>query len=242
VSSANRSKELVDALNLIANEIGVKETIEIDHRLKWAENNKRRILRALQSAKIKKLRRARCGELLPTTKTRYYPDVEWATHLVNWSLKKHPWARGQKPSDEAVSQIQARAIQILSGVSKAKSRKNFIEAHAVKLVEQVRLEWFTPIGKKGRPEGARAKSGIRIKDLHYQVPLSPFEIVCIVMPIIEELAGVKLKVISMSSALAARSPTFAALVAAVRTEIPNVEIASVARTVMRVRKHLLSVN
>jgi hypothetical protein len=183
-----RVQELLQALNQLAKEISIQD-------VGWAEKVQRKINRALQFAKDNKLRNWRYGAFIgPWKKRKPSPDIKWATHLVSLKLKEKRWGRGKKPSDEALCKIKVRAAQILSG-SKSKSRKNFIEAEASAIAAELQQEWFSSRGKLGRPRGKHTDSGSDHKRLSLE------EIIAVVLPIIEESASTKLKLVVSDSEL-----------------------------------------
>jgi hypothetical protein len=219
-----RAQELLQALNRLAKEINVQE-------VGWAEKVRRKIKRALQFAKDNELRNRRYDEFIsPRKKQRPLPNIKWATHLVSVKLNKKRWGRGKKPSNQALCKIKMRAAHILSG-AKAKSRKNFTEDEAARLANETREEWFSSKGELGRPTGKRTDGGTDHKWLSVE------QIVAVILRTIEESANTKLKVVISDSELIfeIQSPTFAALVAAVRTERPGISLETAARMVARVR-------
>jgi hypothetical protein len=221
------SRDLLDALRRIGKD-------RHSQKVGWAEQARRRISRAIKYQKDKKLRYRRYGEFTRKWRERKQaPGIQWANYLATTKLKKNRWGRGKKPSDKVLSEIAARTVQILIG-SKTKSRKNFVEQNAACLAGEIRREWFSSSGKAGRPPGKRSDSDSQ--------RLSLEEVVSVVLPIIEEIAAAKVKpVISASEALAdIKSPTFQALVAAVKTEIKFVSTDSIARAVARVRRNSLA--
>ena len=121
---------------------------------------------------------------------------------------------------------------------KTRSRKNFIEQRAERLAGEIRGEirdeWSFGIEKIGRPKGA-----------HEVDDLSLEEIAVVVIPIIEELSNLKVRVsIDASSAVEEiRSPIFAVLVAAILKERPrwagkDIPMESIATSVVRARHKL----
>jgi hypothetical protein len=224
--SITASQELVDTLDRIPKQIHAEDA-------EWAQKGARRILRALQAAKDKKLRDQHYAEFTRSWKERKQspiqsPGIKWATHLISLKLKKKHWGRGAKPLDKVLSEIETRAAQILSG-SRSKSRKNFVEDQAEKLADEVRQEWlreWSPPRKTGRPFGGHAHKRLSLE-----------EIVSVAIPIIEEMANAKLKVVVSKTESVAEitSPTFAALVAVINTQLPGNNIESIAKAVARVR-------
>jgi hypothetical protein len=216
-------QDLVAALNRIGKDNHSQE-------VGWAEKASGRILRAIKFEKDKKLRNQRYGQFTrPWRGRKPAPGIQWAQHLATTKLKKKRWGRGKKPSDKVLSEIAARTAQILIG-SKTKSHKNFVEQIAAGLTGEIRREWFSSRGRVGRPPGKRTDSDSQ--------RLSLEEVVSVVLPIIEEIAAAKVKVVISASEAPAdiKSPSFQALVAAVKTEIKFVSTDSIARAVARVRR------
>lgn len=167
----------------------------------WAEKNERRIWRALQNAKDKKLRNRRYGEFTQPWRDRaQIPTPRLAAHLVECKTKERQWSAVlRKYSDEARAIISTRATEIL-GRAKIKARKNFTENYASKIAAELHQDWFSAAGKSGRPIGKRTHG-----DDDW---LSLDEIVATVAPIIEEIADTKIS--------GMKSTPFPALVSAVR--------------------------
>jgi hypothetical protein len=121
---------------------------------------------------------------------------------------------------EQLSPVERRAVRLLCG-AKRKPKKNAIETTAIALANAVRADWFATTRGKGRPKGTSSQK-IKLVDLQYKVPLSIAEVVAIVKPLIEEFAGTEASVSDAGPEVVSeiKSPTFAALVAAVRIVLP----------------------
>jgi len=224
-----RRQDLIAAFNRVGQEIHTQET-------GWCEKAARRVLRAIQFEKDKKLRNRRYGEFVrPWKKRKQTPGIRWANHLATSKLKEKRWGRGKKPSQKVLSKIIARTAEILKG-AKLKPRKNFIEQISADCAGQIQREWFPLKGKIGRPFGKRTDSENQ--------RLSLEEIVIAVLPLIEEIANTNVKVVVSNSDLVEniKSPTFCAVVAAIKTERQSVSSESIARTIARVRKRARNLN
>ena len=230
-----RCNDLASALARLADLRGFADSAEAGVKAK------REILRAIEHKKSDKLRNwsYETRTIRPWRRMAQVPPVNWATMLVR--LKQNEQAagrlRGTKRFDreagikkdasgatfDQLSPVESRAVQLLRG-AKRKPKKNTIEDRAIRLANAVRTDWFTATKKGGRPAGTSSQN-IKIVDLRYEVPLSIAEVVAIAKPLIEEFAGTTLKA-SVSDAGSEtvseiKSPTFAALVAAVRIVLPD---------------------
>ena len=175
------------------------------------------------------------------------PEPEWSVKLVRWVAGTKGIGRRRVSEEEAIqnalgvtrdklSRVELRAVEILCGL-RVTSKKNALEARALRLAQAVRADWFPArADRRGRPPGTSARATLTVTgDL--TIPISVSETVAIIVPIVEELAGepVRADPSKHDSPSQMEPATFGAVVAAVRAVGLHCEPEFITRTIRRVR-------
>jgi hypothetical protein len=239
-----RSSDLASALARLANSHGISDPT------KAGEELNRKILRAIERQKSDKLRNwsYETKTLRPWKRKAQVLPLRWATMLVRLKHREQTVGRlrGAKRFNreaeienascvtlDKLIPVEKRAVELLRG-DKRKPRKNVIEERAIVLEQAVRADWLDNTQNRGRPKGASSHN-IKTVGCRYEVPLSIAEVISLVRPLIENFAGrrIKASVSDAGDVEEIKSPTFAALVAAVRIALPDCPAESILSTMGR---------
>jgi hypothetical protein len=242
-----RCNDLASALVRLAN------FHEISDPTQTGEQLKRKILRAIESKKSDKLRNwsYETKTLKPWKLKEQVPSLGWATMFVRLKHTEQTVGRlrGAKRFNreaeienascttfDKLSPIEKRAVELLRG-GKRKPKKNVVEERAIVLEQAVRADWLAATRGRGRPKGTSSHN-IKTMDFRYEVPLSIAEIISFAKPLIEDFSGARIKasVSDTGSVSEIKSPSFAALVAAVQIVLPDCPAESILSIMVREKR------
>jgi hypothetical protein len=132
---------------------------------------------------IQRLVRIKAYELGIVDRRSKTQHAAWlATLDRDFPLKE---AKQEVLQNSDLTPVESRAVEIVRGAQR-KAKKNFAEKDAVRLADAVLSDWPPPKRSAGRPEGR----GIIVVDPEtMNLKLSEPEIIEVVLPIVEELAG-----------------------------------------------------